>query len=86
MLKPHIKTALLQLSCIFSCLIAGANKEITLPGNVGIGTSSPAKTLHVDGEVQIDGAAQVNGDITVNGKLYAEAGGDIPMGPYTQVD
>ena len=36
-------------------------------GNVGIGTTSPSETLHVNGNTKIDGNLELSGNLTVNG-------------------
>jgi hypothetical protein len=47
-------------------------------GNVGIGTSSPAKKLDVKGDTNIDGGLTVGGAISISPQ------GDISMGEFTQ--
>ena len=70
---------------------ANPNKnDLIVKGNIGIGTASPNKKLHVNGEVQIGLTNGTNGQLIIYGPSYVEGGGLIirrsDSGVYMRLD
>ncbi|MCX6937523.1 MAG: hypothetical protein NTU80_06430 [Verrucomicrobia bacterium] len=57
-----------------------SDTNVTLQGNVGIGTTTPSAKLEVAGDAKITGSLAVTKRVT---KLRVERQGDIAMGPFT---